>query len=68
MTALDVSLPERAQKFLKEYSELCRKHGLMICSDGEQVQIGAVDKDLWGVEESTKDFLIRFPDVIKEIS
>lgn len=58
---MDIELPERAKNFLKEYSELCKKHGLMVLSEGEQVQIAPYEEDLWGLEESTRHFITRFP-------
>ena len=46
-------LPENYTIFLKDYRELCKKHGLMILSDGEEVEVGEYEKDLWGVRRTT---------------
>ena len=60
-------LTDRALKFLEEYEALCRKHGLMVLSDGEEVQLGPFHKDLWNVRESTEHFVSLFPERIKEL-
>jgi len=56
-----IELNDKAKNFLKEYSELCKKHGLMVVSDFEKVTIGAYEKDLWQIEESTIEWITRFP-------
>ena len=50
----------RIVAFLDEYKALCRKHGCLVVSDGEDVEICPVRKiaeedDPWGVEEVTRD-------------
>ena len=48
-------LPGNYDAFYREYEALCRKHNLMVLSDGEEVTIGKADKNLWGVKKSTLD-------------
>ena len=48
-------LPAKYVAFLHEYTELCRKHGLMVLSNGEPVVVGDADEDLWGIEQRTKE-------------
>lgn len=50
------ALNEEYEDFYEEYEALCKKHGLMVLSDGEQVQIGSRDEKLWGLKESTIDW------------
>ena len=45
---------EELEEFYKEYRELCKKHNLMVCSDGEEVQISKYEEGLWGLKESTE--------------
>lgn len=40
---------EKYLEFVKEYVQLCEKHGVMICSEGEELQIGDADDNLWGI-------------------
>lgn len=47
------SLPESYKLFYQEYKTLCKKHGLMICSEGESVDIDRYEDGLWEVKEST---------------
>ena len=56
-----MNLPDKAKKFLAEYEVLCRKYGLMVLSDGEPVTIGAFEEGLWGIEESTENWINRYP-------
>ena len=63
----DFDLPKKANDFLEEYKALCKKHRLMVLSDGEEVQIGPYGDDLWQIEESTCHWITRFPKSIKEL-
>ena len=40
---------EKYLAFVKEYVELCDKHGVMICSEGEELQVSDADDILWGI-------------------
>lgn len=53
MTEPLANLPENVEAFLAEYETLCRKHGLMVLSEGEAVEVCPVDDELWGIREST---------------
>jgi hypothetical protein len=54
-----VTLPFKLVTFLREYRDLCRKHGLMVCSDGEEVEVGKANHDLWGVARATVEHFKR---------
>ena len=45
----------KMEAFLDEYRALCRRHGLMVFSDGEAVQIGDADEELWGLAPLDRD-------------
>jgi hypothetical protein len=47
-------LPQKYECFLKEYELLCKKHDLMVFSEGEPVWVGKADEDLWDVEKETE--------------
>ena len=42
--------------FLDEYEALCRKHGCIVLSEGEEVEAVEVDsiEGMWGIRESTE--------------
>ena len=46
--------PPSVIRFLGEYEALCRKHNLMVFSDGESVEVDEADENLWGINESTE--------------
>lgn len=56
-----MDIPANVVAFMAEYESLCRKHGLMVSSDGEPVSIGPADSDLWGIKTSTADWLRKHP-------
>lgn len=44
----------KQEKFYKKYKQLCKKHGLMIISPGEQVIISEYDASLWYLKDATE--------------
>ena len=52
-TGKGVEAPEEVAQFLKEYESLCKKHGLMVLSEGEEVSVGPLDDSLWGIRKTT---------------
>jgi hypothetical protein len=46
--------PHNVEEFLDEYEQLCRKHNLMVFSDGESVEVDEADENLWGIREHTE--------------
>ena len=47
-------IPEKKEKllaFVKEYVELCDRHGVMILSEGEELQVDEADDNLWGIRD-----------------
>lgn len=40
-------------KFFDEYEALCRKYGLMLYSDGEEVWAGSMEDEYWHVKRRT---------------
>lgn len=46
--------PENVTKFLEEYEQLCRKHNLMVFSEGESVEVDKADEDLWAIRQNTE--------------
>jgi len=51
----DGKLPENYEAFYREYEALCKKHGLMVISEGEEVTIYRYREGLWGLRNSTAD-------------
>lgn len=49
-----MAIPERIEAFLDEYEALCRKHGLMVLSEGEALQVDEADETLWHIRESVR--------------
>jgi len=45
----DEPTQEQIQAFLEDYREVCRKHGLMVISEGEQVEVYWAAPTLWGL-------------------
>lgn len=48
-----VAIPNEVDAFIREYEALCKKHRLMVLSEGEPVTVGEYEKDLWGIREYT---------------
>ena len=44
-----VEIPLHVDDFVREYEKLCQKHGLMILSDGEPIQLDLYRNDLWSL-------------------
>jgi hypothetical protein len=57
---------DRVRKFIDEYKALCDRHGLMVFSDGESVEVGTLEAGYWGIEESTEDWIATLPTGSKE--
>ncbi len=53
------NLPNSVTIFLDEYEKLCRWHGLMVFSDGEQVGVGIIDSNLWNIRDGTENYFER---------
>lgn len=45
-------------QFVREYEELCKKHNLMVISDGEPILVDKYDVGLWGLRESVAGDLL----------
>lgn len=55
---MDKNETERVKRFLEEYKALCKKHGCLVLSDGEEVEVSpdkhlATAPDPWGIEGTT---------------
>lgn len=60
MDETDPEATGRIVAFLVDYKAICRKHGCLVISDGEDVEVCPVrqiaeEDDLWGVEEMTRE-------------
>lgn len=55
-------LEQRVQAFAQEYVKLAKKHGLMIYSDGEEIQVGEADPELWGMVKIAEGETERYYD------
>lgn len=53
-------MPDHYRDFLDDYIAICKKHGLMIFSDGESVEVGSANDDLWRIEEGTLDRIEQY--------
>lgn len=45
----------KKQAFINEYRELCKKHNLMVLSEGEIVVVAEYEDNLWGLERYTEE-------------
>lgn len=55
-------LPPRVRAFIDEYKALCDKHGLMVFSDGESVEVGTKSgDDYWDIEDCSLAWLNWLP-------
>ena len=52
---MNEQMPPEYIAFLLEYESLCKRHGLMVFSEGEQVCVGSYEAGLWRIVESTID-------------
>ena len=55
----EVEVPEAIDNFIKEYEILCKKHKLMIISDGEPIIVDTYEKSLWNIRKSIAGELIQ---------
>ena len=57
---MDSILPDNYKEFLDDYEKLCRKHKLMVLSEGEKVTIGDYERLLWNIRLNTiRDLRLR---------